>query len=337
MTAALSGGYDSRLMLAVMRTLGMQPKLYVYGSNDSKDVRIALRIAAGERLALEHIDRSEPSRIEPDGYAALVERQFYEFDGFYNTGVFDDGTDIATRIERTRNGELQLNGASGEIYRNFFELPDRAMSVRRFVASFYDGFYRGICTSRFDRGRYLEGIATKIRRSLEIDRDHLERTEIDRIFPEFRVRYWVGLNSALNNTFSHVLVPYAEAAVASQSYRIGYAMKNHLRFEAELIRRLDPALAAYPSIYGHRFDKPPGLARRLSEFVARHAPPRVRAHFIARFPSPPRARPYYLGPQFLREIFGAGALAISEYVHIDRIRSPNVLSRALTLELHLRS
>jgi hypothetical protein len=49
-TCALSGGYDSRLILAMLRRHGIRPRVYVYGPPGDKDVSLARAIAEGGRL-----------------------------------------------------------------------------------------------------------------------------------------------------------------------------------------------------------------------------------------------------------------------------------------------
>ena len=44
-TSALSGGYDSRLILAMLRRHGVAPHLFVYGNAGDQDVRLATAIA----------------------------------------------------------------------------------------------------------------------------------------------------------------------------------------------------------------------------------------------------------------------------------------------------
>ncbi|MCW5752692.1 MAG: hypothetical protein KIT81_16275, partial [Alphaproteobacteria bacterium] len=56
---ALSGGYDSRLLVALLREAGCAPELYVYGDAASPDVRIAMHIAESEQVALAHLDKSD--------------------------------------------------------------------------------------------------------------------------------------------------------------------------------------------------------------------------------------------------------------------------------------
>jgi hypothetical protein len=43
-TCALSGGYDSRLILALLRRHGVSPRVYVYGPPGDKDVELARTI-----------------------------------------------------------------------------------------------------------------------------------------------------------------------------------------------------------------------------------------------------------------------------------------------------
>ncbi|MFC7557192.1 hypothetical protein ACFQU7_40725 [Pseudoroseomonas wenyumeiae] len=60
-TLALSGGYDTRLLLALFRHAGTIPRLFVYGDGGSQDVLIASDIARAEGLPLEVVDKHLPS------------------------------------------------------------------------------------------------------------------------------------------------------------------------------------------------------------------------------------------------------------------------------------
>ncbi|WP_438992908.1 hypothetical protein [Pseudemcibacter sp.] len=57
-TTALSGGYDSRLLLSLLIDAGVTPQLYVYGENSSPDVLVAKSIEKGEGLEINHVDKS---------------------------------------------------------------------------------------------------------------------------------------------------------------------------------------------------------------------------------------------------------------------------------------
>ena len=68
--SALSGGYDSRHMTALLLSVGETPHLYVYGDSSSSDVRVAKNIALGERLELDHVDKGALAKVTQQAYWA---------------------------------------------------------------------------------------------------------------------------------------------------------------------------------------------------------------------------------------------------------------------------
>jgi len=60
---ALSGGYDSRLILAYLRRHGMKPSVYVYGSARERDVLLAQEIARGEDFPVFSITGQRPRNL----------------------------------------------------------------------------------------------------------------------------------------------------------------------------------------------------------------------------------------------------------------------------------
>ena len=101
-----------------------------------------------------------------------------------------------------------------------------------------------------------------------------------------------------------------------------------------MIGKLDSSLARYPSIYGHSFDEKLPMRRRVFEFAARHAPNTIRSVYMRRDFNRIEPMPYYLQEKYLGEIFDFGALRVSDYIDVKKIKSPGMLSRALTVELH---
>ncbi|MGB0630942.1 MAG: hypothetical protein ACPGRZ_09620 [Alphaproteobacteria bacterium] len=137
---ALSGGYDSRLTLALLRSRDLDPSIHVYGGDTDPDVRIAKTIAAGEGFALDHQNKGNVAQLPVDRFAETIKRNLFSFHGHPPDGVFENGTDWETRLARCSDGKVALNGGGGEIFRNFFYLPNRSFSAREIVWSFYGGF-----------------------------------------------------------------------------------------------------------------------------------------------------------------------------------------------------
>ncbi len=331
LTCALSGGYDTRLMVATLRALGLAPKLYVYGGEQHPDVRVAKAIAAGEGLPLDHIDKSSWPPVPRERWRELVQRDWAVFDGLKATGIFDNGSDYETRRARAAVARLQLNGAGGEIYREIWHLPNRKLSIQDFLHARYDPGDFGFCTDRFRRGEFYAQLEAKVRALLGIERSWISRLELERLFPLLRNRF-AGANTAINNQWGPSVLPFMEPRFVFPSYGIPIRFKEQGRFNAALIRSLDPALARYPSAYGWHFGGSPPLAARLRTRIQQQVPiawrlSRRRQRYLG------RSMPYYLSAPYLEELFGGRELAIREYLDPDRIHDPNKRARALTAEL----
>ena len=273
---ALSGGYDSRLALALLRARGLTPSVHVYGSDIDGDVAIARAIATGEGFRLEHVDKSMSPRVAEDRFAEEVGRNLLSFQGNPSDGIFDNATDLATRRKRCSGGYVALNGGGGEIFRNFFYLPDRTFPIRELLWTFYSAFDPSWCTDAFDENVYMANLGRKVKQTLGTDSDRLSRTDVEAVYPLFRCRYWMGKNNSVNNRLGPALTPFIDANIVPDALALPMRYKNSGLFEGRLIRRAMPSLAVYESDYGHSFAVDPPLRRRIGDWTVRARPPRLR-------------------------------------------------------------
>ncbi len=335
--SALSGGFDSRLILGHMRRRSIEAYLYVYGSPDSSDVKVARRIAEGEGIPLDHIDRGHAPQLSAESYRDLLNRQFYLCDSLTNTGIFDDGQALATRLDRIQKARLQLNGGGGEIYRNFWLLPDRSFTAHQFLQSKYDRFDYSPFTAEFRKGDYFSHLAEKVLDILGTEGNRLTPRQIAMLYPYFRLRYWMGMNNSHNTQFAYSLTPFGDQTLVDQSLSLPPTWKNEGVFESRLIQIADAKLASYPSCYGFNFLENPGLKRRLKGALERRVPvalrPWLRRKVHNKGRSPAGTLPYFLQPRFLEEIGISKMPATGHLVDIQGIRSPDILSRALSVEI----
>ena len=138
---SFSGGFDSRLMLANLLRFGAKPTLFVYGGEDDEDVRIARTISQAEGLSLECINKGATPAPDPEAFIEETEKNLFAFDGWkVETPLFDFGEDREDRLKRHLDGQIPLNGSLGEIYRNFFYMPDRPSSTGAVVSTFYSQY-----------------------------------------------------------------------------------------------------------------------------------------------------------------------------------------------------
>jgi len=117
---------------------------------------------------------------------------------------------------------------------------------------------------------------------------------------------------------------------------IPVGMKDMGVFEAELIRRVSPSLAAYMSAYGHDFVSAPTLGYRLGYALGRARPPSVRRlSFRIRyrwFKTGPLVPDHRAGPAYVEAVFGGRPMEMARLFHLDRIRDAAQWNRILTAE-----
>jgi asparagine synthase (glutamine-hydrolysing) len=325
-STALSGGYDSRLMLALLRSCGVKPYVYVYGADDDGDVRVARQIAAGEGFPLYHTNKQKGAERGVDEVAAAIEDNLHFFDGTPYAGVFDDGIDARTRRDRCRDRHLTLNGMAGELYRRP-DVANRRFDSLEVVWRYFCGFDPAICSERFAADAYCDALAHKVRQTLRSG-DPLSRADVTWVIPTFYARYWSGGTVSINNRLSPALLPFCDLAIVRDSIRLPITQRWYGLFEAALIRAVDPRLAAYDSRAGHDFASPPPLDRVVSEWRTT-----VRAPILFRFNARPQAPyPYYLARPYVGAVLDTSFPYLRRFFHLDRVRDAHQYNRICTLE-----
>lgn len=332
----LTGGFDSRLVLAHLRAAGCHPRVYVQGTTSDIDVKVARSIAAIAGFDIEH----EELHVEfpkDELTRRLVEGSRY-VDGVSHMGLFDKWPLSAdTRIRRPRPELLRLYGMGGEIFRRKQEIPDRMCSIPEALSVHLDKFDASAFSDRFSRNKLFAGIGDKIIDELALSGGMLSPVDAERVYPEFRLRSGAGSQLTNENERAHALVPYMEPVFVEISRRIPMRYRDFGDLNARLIECADPQLAAAPSAYGHPFTARMPVKNRLRRKLVRWIPLSLRPvmHRARRRLLAKPGFPFYLEPDFLCEVFPDGVSHVSEYVDLGRVRDAGLLSRALTVELLL--
>ena len=214
--------------------------------------------------------------MEPNEFAAIAHRNFLTVDGYSWEGIFDNGAEREQQERRVSGGMLAINGGGGEILRNFFYLRDRRYTPREFLWSFYSRFDLRMCTALFNEEDYYRQFELKLGILLGGSVASLRRPVIEWLYHNFRCRAWDGRVNTINGSFGYTSLPFLERRLTEHASVIPIAWKNHGAYEAELIRRADPRLAAYPSSYGHDFSGSPPLSRKLIDYGTYLRPHRLR-------------------------------------------------------------
>ncbi|MGF1549314.1 MAG: hypothetical protein ACFBQW_02090 [Sphingomonadaceae bacterium] len=271
----LSGGLDSRLVLAALRAAGSRPRLYVYGAPSDGDVRVARQVAGALGEEIDCIDKQGRGLPAPEAFPAQVERNFRDHDGLPNFGnIFESGADAAARAARHAEGALSVSGGCGEIFRNFFYLPDRPLPASAVARAFFARYRMKDVTQEFDERAFLRRIEDKMLEALGRpgERGPLPRAAIEQLYPAIRCRSLFGREISLEARHGPYFMPFLEHPLVAAALTLPLGLKNAGRFEAMLLADIDPGLARLPSVYGHDFSGPPGFRQRLKEGATRARP-----------------------------------------------------------------
>jgi asparagine synthase (glutamine-hydrolysing) len=268
---ALSGGFDSRLIVAGLLACGKRPELFVYGGPGSDDIPIARSVAAGVGLPLDVIDKEELNRQWPmPDLERLVQSALF-FDGLPNDGIHDSGADQQTRLQSMAGGYLAPNGGGGEIFRNFFHLPDRPFHPIDIVRTFYRGFDPRVFRRRHGLVAYQDRMVASVEATLGIDRSaagrRLLREEVELLYPLFRCHFWMSVNNSVATRHGCYSTPLVDLNTVRLASRLPLPWKNAGWLESRLIARLHPGIANQPSSYGFRFSDGPDRRARLKEWA----------------------------------------------------------------------
>jgi len=335
-TCALSGGFDSRLILAMLRRCGCDPRVYVYGDHNDQDVVLASAMARGEGFRLKILDKGTARIVAVEQFPALVAHNYLWNDGYLHGGIFHGTTEEAERADRTAGGAIGLNGGGGEIFRNFFYLPDGSYSPRQILWSFYSRFDPRICTDRFDTERYYEELERKM---LDVTgpMKRFPRPTVEWLYHRFRCRSWDGRTNTVNSQYGFTALPYLQPRITAFAARIPIRWKNHGAFEAELIRTADPRLASYPSTRQHSLAAPPTMKARIGDFTTLLRPTWLRRFsYRAKRPWMKLETGPYLARPYVEAALPEGVEAMRAYFELDRVSDADHMARILTLEYLIR-
>jgi len=334
---ALSGGYDSRLILAYLRRHGLAPSVYVYGRAQDGDVQIATRIARGEGFQLDVIDKEERPVIPPTEFIGIAHRNFLATDGYGYAGIFHNGAETEELARRVLGNTIAVNGGGGEIFRNFFNLLNRKYTIAEILWGFYSQFDPGTCTASFDGRGYYRGIHRKVIHLLGREERCLPRPTIEWLYHRFRCRAWDGKVDSIASWHGFTAMPFLETPITNHASALPLGLKKHGAYEAELIRRVDSRLARYPSIYGHDFSKAPPLSRRLFDYCTYLRPTWLRRYtYRIKWSLPSGEWPAYLASPYQEAVLPGGTTLVRRLFQLERVADPVQYARILSLEYVLR-
>ncbi len=227
----------------------------------------------------------------------------------------------------------------GEIFRNFFHLPDRALHAIDIVRSFYRGFDPKVFRRPGGLGSYEGGLVTSIGRVLGIDNaaahQTIGRKQVELLYPFFRCHHWMSVNNSVATRHGYYATPLVDLNAVRLAWQLPLAWKNAGKLESQLVARLHQGVARQSSAYGFRFSDGPDWRARLREWATRARPVSVRP-----FISATRRRLHRTGVAHdmlahCRTVL-PGEWKLDPVLELERLPDNSALSRALAIEVAWR-
>lgn len=322
----LTGGYDSRCILAALLASDIRPTVIVNGHPNSPDVRVAKNIAAVFGLSIIH---REPPRQMPE-LAQAIELTDGEYDALLYAPV------ARLHFELARRFTVSINGSNGEITKGYwYELlrphtGDRGRFDARLIAARRFAFEP-------DMGRLIAGdsgapvvdqLAALIDAANAPLRGLPNTALLDNAYLTLRMHRWQGRIASSTLRLWPVASPFVFSKPMEAILSTPGTDRSGYRFTRRLIEHLNPRLAALPLEQGypalplrwdtaHRFAVP--MAVEFAQKVARRLAPRAPAPSAVAMPEIEASRPLYR-PEALASI----------------AQMPHIRGRVLTLELLAR-
>jgi Asparagine synthase len=356
LSADLTGGYDSRLLVALMIAARLPFTALTSGEDDSVDVRLAREVARAGGI--------EWRQLRSGGVGVLARDRLDEAlawgDGILD--VFKLGEVLTEQSERSRSCDRVIAGGGGEHFGPYPWLQEFAHAGRPEVD--YDRLLNMRVLAPVDLS-----VLTAPTRSPELVaycRDALSRqaapygvypntTQLDVIYAYKSTGHFGAYRAAVG---AHVRqeIPFYDRELFNAAFSAHHRWRNGHRLHRGMIERLNPAMARVATERGG----PAMLARpsnavRFAPYYARLA--RTAARKLLQRPTPPDAVPPALAEALRTRV---DALREEGVLDVDRMRSGErydrvrlhelveaarapdftrrtVLGRIVTLELALRA
>jgi asparagine synthase (glutamine-hydrolysing) len=248
----LSGGLDSRLILAAMRhDQRRSRKAITLGTPDapSQDVTIAGEIAGSEDLDWSLLDVGDISHLEADGLQDVLSRAVVGYDHMANP------VDKVALIIAGQGRELgaRFGGQNGEIIRGFYypaqpihACPSVALA-RRLIS------WRLLANDRAQQELLAPAVRNELGPAAEqrtvdllLSLGETWGQALDRFYLQQRMQGWVGVSAGARIGAHTPLYPFFDPAFLAAAMALPCADKLNSKMAYELLMRLDASLARRP-------------------------------------------------------------------------------------------
>lgn len=270
----LSGGYDSRLVLACLHKFNNE-KIHLHSHATENvhrdDLMIAKEMAEFVGLPCHTVTTRKLGNSEH--VDEILRKSILYFDGrsSFSIGGCGEVYTASYRKESTEGTPFTLTGVGGELYRNVFDIGFRNIHFGRFLEEkvFSMSFRKAISDELYQKIK--DDIIGRAATKLGVEKQKkLSKAVAHRYYCEIMMPDGQGTAIDAYNQVSCCIAPFLEPKVIAKGYEAIPYHHSGGEFEGKLIGFIDSGLAAITSTYGYPIGKRPVKAKikeRMRTFI----------------------------------------------------------------------
>jgi asparagine synthase (glutamine-hydrolysing) len=247
----LTGGYDSRALVAGLVTAGVSFSTTVSGPPASHDVVVSRELARMLNLPHQHI---QPKPLQ--SFDELNEA-FTFTDGEYD--LVDYARVLAVHRTLSERFKISLNGSFGEVARGYWwELlfphagERRALDANKLARLRYAGHgFDPSLTAPADRLSLVDHFAGVVERTNAGLTGLTNTAQMDHAYLMMRMQRWQGRIASSTNQLWPVLSPFLARSVLERMLEAKVSLRRRSLLTREMLLRYQPRLAAFPLEHGY--------------------------------------------------------------------------------------
>lgn len=259
----LTGGYDSRVMVAAFVGANQKFATVVSGEEDEPDVVVSRGLAS--KLGLQHRRFARPGSLS----LADLENALQITDGEYDVVEYS----AIARIHRQLSQEFQvsINGSFGEVARGYWwellvphtgstrKLDSLNLALRRYAWSSCDDLFQPQY-----RLNLAGHIASVIERATSDLSGYPNTFQMDVTYLRMRMHRWQGRIASSTNKLWPCLSPFMSRSVLESMLQSPSGLRQRSLLVRKMLARYQPAIAEYPLEHG--WPAAPATAHNLPQF-----------------------------------------------------------------------
>lgn len=266
MQIGLSSGYDSRLLLAAMKSVSPSHiRAYTHQTlgvpRHVLEADIVTKICNDNSIPLKKVPTKRLNLYDETVIDEILLDGFYFFDGRSSDwmGAFSETYTRKYRNDIWDGSGILYNGLGGEIYRNHYKILLPYLSFKKWmITRIYPRNINKIFKTNKEFDTFHRYLIRKLEHILNEDYSGLvSKDKITMYYDFFKLKYCDSLVCNANNQHSFFFTPFIEFSIIERAFKSRKHFGVFSSFQISLIKFLHPSLVHYFTNYGYKMSKIP--------------------------------------------------------------------------------